>query len=543
LTNTESPALFGNVQLSLTVSSRFVLRNYKLLLPHERLWTVNSNESVVRELLVGLAALGIVVLLMSAFAHRRRTDGPTRVRSRLGFWWFSLGASGIYIVGNAALFRFGGHPFDFGNEQLYAYVAKTYGPVHLYFLPDVTSLAGTWNGVPWVEASFPYEPVIAYLFTGIGWLNNIIFGSVGPFSAASSNLGYLIKSVNVAFGLADGILIYLTLRELGVNERWCRVGAAFFIFNPAVWFSMSIWGQTHVFSIFFILIAVLLAQRHLPFWAWLALAAACLTRPQILGAAFLRKFTWRENLAGLSLTMIVIFIAIIPVTWGTSPSLPIDIMLYVFRVQEAGGNQSSLTTVSQSAYSIWPLVTYAFHGASGMSRAFTPSASPLIGPITFQGASQALTVLVLAVVTTALLIRKRLVIQSGGYLPLLAVGVASSLLLLTGVVATHFLLALPLLLLCRKWMDGVAYCFVAAVWSISTLVPMFGDMGVVISSTTNPLLAPATNSVTRFFVELYVWDRFITAAIVANICVVVWVAVLAYRSGPAPRVAAAGVIV
>jgi hypothetical protein len=308
---------------------------------------------------------------------------------------------------------------------------------------------------------------------------------------------------------------------------------------------MSIWGQTHVISIFFVLLAILFAQRHMPFWAWLALIAACLTRPQmvvfglLLGVVFLKKFSWQENSVGLSWAVVVTFVGLLPLTFATSPSLPVDVMLNNFLVQGGAGSQAVQTTVSESAYSVWPLVTYLFHGASGIDRAYTPSATLLIGSFTYQRASQILTVAALLAVAAALLLRERTAIESGGYLPLVAVGVTSFLMLLTGVVATHFLLALPLLLLCRRWMDSIAYCFVAAVWSISTLVPMFGDMGNVISSAAYPLLAPANNQVTHFFVLLYTWDRFITVAIVANICAVIWLAVLAYRSASPPQVAAA----
>ncbi len=553
LTERESPGLFSNVQLSLTAStdaglgeSHVLLTKYSLALPHERVWSVNVNDLAVKGLTILLAILGIIALLTAVLSYRRQPGGQSGSRKRIQLWWVAIAGATVYLAGNAALFQLGGHPFDFANERLYAYVARAYGPTQLYFLPDVTSLAGTWNNIPWIEASFPYQPVIAYLFTGIGWLSSILFAGGGPLAAGSTQLGYVIKSVNVVFGLADGALIYLILRDLKVGERWSRIGAAFFLFNPAVWFSMSVWGQTHVFSIFFVLVAILSAQRHMPFWACLALAAATLTRPQmiafalLLGIAFLRRFTWRENLVALSWTVIVAFVSLVPLTLMTGPSLPVDIMLYVFHVQEAGGNQASLATVSQSAYSIWPLVTYAFHGASGVDRAYTPSAGTLIGSITYQQASQVLTAAALLLVSAALLIRKRSAIESGGYLPLVAVGVTSFLLLLTGVVATHFLLALPLLLLCRRWMDSIAYCFVAIAWSVSTFVPMFGDMGGVISTTAYPLLAPANNAVTRFFVELYAWDRFISVAIVANICVVIWLTVLAYRSAPPPRVAAAG---
>jgi hypothetical protein len=351
--------------------------------------------------------------------------------------------------------------------------------------------------------------------------------------------------VNVVFGLADGVLIYLNLRELHVGERWSRIGAALFIFNPAVWFSMSIWGQTHVISIFFVLAAVFFVQRNMPTWAWLALVAALLTRPQmvvfglLLGVVLLRKFPWRTNVGAISWTVIVTFVVLAPLTLATSPSLPIDILLNNFRIQEAGGNQASLTTVSQSAYSIWPLVTYVFHGASGMERAFTPSSGLLVGSLTYQRASQILTVVAMVGVSALLVMRKRSAFDSGGYIPLVAVGVTSFLMLLTGVVATHFLLALPLLLLCRRWMDTIAYCYVVAIWSISTFVPMFGDMGNVISGSAYPLLAPDHNLVTRFFVALYAWDRFITVAIVANLCAVIWLAFLAMRSTKSPRVVAA----
>jgi hypothetical protein len=136
-----------------------------------------------------------------------------------------------------------------------------------------------------------------------------------------------------------------------------------------------------------------------------------------------------------------------------------------------------------------------------------------------------------------LLFKKRATDGAGAYLPFVALGIASFLMLLTGIVATHFLLALPFLLLSRKWMTGQAYFFVIAIWTVTTFVPMYGDMGVVMSAQDYPLLARTNNAITEFFVSLYSADRFITVAVVANICAVVWLAVLAYR--PSLRVSEA----
>jgi hypothetical protein len=61
---------------------------------------------------------------------------------------------------------------------------------------------------------------------------------------------------------------------------------------------------------------------------------------------------------------------------------------------------------------------------------------------------------------------------------------------------------------------------------------MFGDLGVVLPGKDYPLLAHS--SITRFFIALYSWDRFITLGVVANICAVIWLAVLTFRPPPAP---------
>jgi uncharacterized BrkB/YihY/UPF0761 family membrane protein len=81
-------------------------------------------------------------------------------------------------------------------------------------------------------------------------------------------------------------------------------------------------------------------------------------------------------------------------------------------------------------------------------------------------------------------------------------------------------------------MSPIAFWFVVVVWTIGTFVPMYGDMGVAISGRAYPLLSPQSNPITHFVVNLYTWDRFITVAIVANICAVIWLAVLAIRPTP-----------
>ena len=76
-------------------------------------------------------------------------------------------------------------------------------------------------------------------------------------------------------------------------------------------------------------------------------------------------------------------------------------------------------------------------------------------------------------------------------------------------------------------MGSVAYFYVAAIWTITTFIPMYGDMGGVISAVDYPALA--NSIVTKVVVGLYQWDRFITVSIVANICALIWLAWLTLR--------------
>lgn len=550
LRKSDFPALFANVQLSLSASadagagvSQATLRDYVLTLPHERQWASKADDSRLTFLMTALAALGLLALAVAAAVGGR---AAIRSRSSLRFHvtlpdgrpalWIGA-AVVVYLVGNAALFALGGHPFDMGVEKLSTYVARAYGPAQLYYLPNVISLPAVWNGTPEGESAFPYGAVFAYFAAGIGWLASVVFSGQDAYNSNlnAGPLEYLFKSVNVLFGLADGVLIYAILRHLNVRPRHSLIASSLFVFNPAVWFSMSVWGQTHVISIFFVLAAVLLAEKNQPTLAWLALAGGLLTRPQmlvfglLLGVVFLRKFPLRTNIEALSWAVIVTFLFLLPLTLATSPSLPLDITFHNLRVQQGGGNVAAVTTVSQDAYTIWPLLTYVTHGASGLERGFTPVSEQFIGPLTYQRTSQALTLAALLFIAATLFFKKGAT-EAGNYIPLVALGMVSFLMLITGVVATHFLLALPFLVLIRRWVGGVAYFYIVAIWSVAALVPMIGDMGLVVTGASHPLFAPERNPITKFITHVYASDRFINIAVVGDAAAFLWLAVLALRS-------------
>jgi hypothetical protein len=543
---TNQPISFGVSVSTQDGSSQISLERFTLTIPHARSWAVKVSDPREMALMTIGLGLGLGLLVAAALAWARALPSLSSwfhhsdlapLRSGTPIYIGAL-AIAIYLVGNFSLFPLGGHPFDIGDEKLYAYVANAYGTSHLFYLPNFVSLAKIWGGVPYSENAFPYGPVMAYLFAAVGWINSALFARGAVFTVADVRLEYVIKAFNVAFGLADSLIILLSLKRTTKDRRWTYLGTALFMFNPAVWFSMSVWGQNHVFSLFFVLLTVLFIEKRWTLPAWLSLATACLTRPQmavfglLLGIVLIRRVSLRETISALSWTAVIIFVALTPLTLQTSPSLPIDVMLNNFKIQETSTNGVVLTTVSQDAYSVWLLVTYIARGASGLQRAFTPSSTILFDSVTYQRASQVVTSIALAIVSVALWRRTYGRLDPGHYLPLVALGITSFLFLFTGLVATHFLLALPFMILSYRWLGGIACIYIVAAWTVATFVPMFGDMGAVISARDYPALAPAHNAVTKFFVDLYGWDRFISVSVTANICAVIWLALRALQPPP-----------
>ena len=564
VTAAEAPKLFDSLRLSLTASSfsesgitTVLLENYSLTLPHQRFYGVKVDDLRARGLLVGLlVAGGFLCLMQAALWLRGRRAAVMASRAlpaaeghgkagtpviRLSPLTMGILAAALaYLVLNALLFGLGSHPFDMLSQRVWAYVAGSSGLPQLYYLPNVVSMAEVWSGGPWHEAVFPYQPVMAYIYGLTGWTERLFLSGPGGLSANTFQLTFLIKTTNVLFGLGDALLIYLILREIKTGQRWSLAAAGLFAFNPAVWFSMSVWGQTHVISLFFVLASIWSAEKGRPTWAWLALAAAALTRPQMLvpaslvGLVLLRKFSLKENVHAVSWSVILTFIFLGPFLLAISPSLPLDIWSNQLRFQEGGGNEPAQTVVSLGALSIWPLVTRLAEGASGLGRFSYPSISPLVGEFTYQRISELLTLGAVLVVAGALLLRRRSATAMSDCLPLLALGTVAFLMLKTGLAATHLVLGLPLLILCRQSMRNVPYLSLVAIWTVTTLVTMYGSLGSALAGVESlaPLLHSSNNPVTRLFIDLHSSDWFITAGSLANMLVLAWLAAEALRPLP-----------
>ena len=62
---------------------------------------------------------------------------------------------------------------------------------------------------------------------------------------------------------------------------------------------------------------------------------------------------------------------------------------------------------------------------------------------------------------------------------------------------------------------------------------MIGEMSLLVPHQQYPLLGESA-ALRQFFIQLNTSDRFITGAVVANICAVIWLAILMIRPAPSP---------
>ena len=546
----DAPGLFLGLPVAMTVQSlskdgiaRAVIDHYRLSLPVQPGLPRSAPGSapvtvtllVVSALLLGLVAAG-------RFARHRPRPLPastgrvsSKMPARTGLMLLVAAATIGYLAGNLWLFHLGAHSYDIMAEKTFAYVAATYGPADLYDVPATVTPAKVWAGTPYAEVGFPYGPVMGIVFTAIGAVYRAAFGQGGIPPMDSIQLEVLIKLFNVVLGLVDGVLIYLILRKR-LGNVLSAIGAGLFVFNPAVWFMMSVWGETQTISLLFLLLAIWRGEAEDPVGAWAALALAALTRPQmIIPAAFLalyllRRFPLGASIRAASWSILIAFIAVAPFTLRISPALPVSYLERVAGTQAATPSDS-YSYVSSDGYNLWPLVTQSVSGQSGKARLYYPASRSVWGPFSYSSLGTLLLVITLAMLGLTLALASRR-LRPGGVLPFLLAATLALLVLKTGVSTHHFVLAIGLLIPCLGFITPPAYAAMVIAVTVTTFVSLWGSLGYALQAAPKlyPLLDAEHNTLTAAFMNLFNSDVFITAATIANLAVFLVSLALAARA-------------
>ena len=543
LSSEDAPALFDAYRPSLTVVSTghdglgsAALTDYRLSLLPGRFTTIRVDDAKIPPVMVAVAVAGGALLLLPLARLRLPVIGSTvrsagrRWRQRLagfgGRRLLGLGALGASFLGlNAVLFTLGGHPFDMGAQKIWAYAAVQYGMTDLYYVAQTATLADVWNGTPYHEAVFPYNLGMAYYFWSIGNVHLLLFGHASP---DSMSLEVTIKAFNLAFMIADAVLVYAILRTLRPSASllpW--VGSGLLLFGPAFVFDTAVWGETESVPLFFLLASLLAALKDRPTLAWSLLAGAFLTKQTVLlavlmiGVYYLLRFPWRRNLGGVSTAVMLASIASLPFTLnGYPPSVTLDPTLSILWIHGGTGAEKVFQVVSFDAFNVWTLVTGLRDGVHGLGRFQFPDHIPALAGFSYHEIGSGLLAMSMLGLLLWLLFHRR---EAQGtrlsIFMLVALVFLAELILPTRPVSRYFVFPMVFSLFGLagrgRWLAASAF----AALSLTTFVSSYGSMASALEDFPYhaPLLAPDNNPVSAAMLQLFRSDVIITLAASLNL--------------------------
>jgi hypothetical protein len=150
-----------------------------------------------------------------------------------------------------------------------------------------------------------------------------------------------------------------------------------------------------------------------------------------------------------------------------------------------------------------------------------------------------------AIAGALVLVRQKSHIAQGAYIPVVALAITGFLMFMTGISSAHFILALPFIILSVRWVRPATYFAIVGVWSLTTLITMWGILGIDLARADYlgmPLFGTGNGlrSLTRSIASVYAWDRFITVGAIANCLVVLIVGAAVIRSHFSKRLTLVG---
>ncbi|MBN9387031.1 MAG: DUF2029 domain-containing protein [Chloroflexi bacterium] len=294
-------------------------------------WTLRAGFSWLETSLFGGLA-GFVMLTMASSTYQHG-------------WWLL-----VIAVGLGAVFWWEGQnirkKFRWGVGPL----MLAAGLVIAFFLFSGLSYEGDivyytrWsaaihqNGLWMYDPKFNYLPLIGYII----WFYNL---AAYPFNFHDSYLAWRVFA-SLAF-LAVIFIVHLLLKEFGRETTtpketgrrgFANQGLLLLAFNAAFFYNPTLWGQSDIFPVLGLVIALWLVYRRQPLLAGIAIGLLLVSKAQawfllpLLAWWLLQRCGWKKTLAGLSLGAVVA-LALSAAPYG----LDINNVIYYFNQPEFTG--------------------------------------------------------------------------------------------------------------------------------------------------------------------------------------------------------------
>ncbi len=465
------PSLFEQGALSVTIyatapaegSSMVAAREPVISVPRQTLYGTTVASPLFRPT-VGFVAL-FSLLWLAAWARIRwiRPRMPARggvivlllvAASLLAGWWLS---------------NTPGHPLDVRAAVVWSRTAKEYGLAAIVGHSLVATLGDGYGRQPYAPMSFPYPPLLTYLF----W----VVGKVAPVGRIEQTLKIVIM-LGVAAG---GCVLFRLLRRLRVVPTMVAFATGAYVLNPAVLFDSAVWGQTDAFVGLFLLTSVAGVVLESAPLLWTGALLASLTKQTgglialfVIALGF-AKLGSRQMVRALPAAIMIVFLTLVPAFLaGIHPSAiyrPVVTKVLALGLGTDHSVEAANAVVSQSSFTLWSTVT-GLEGAQGWSRMAFPDLIPSkFGPSYFL-LSRLVFVLFL-VLLSFLVLRKRPIPLGVVFLGIAAYAVGAAV-LPTRILPRYFYFGLMFTAASLPWMPRKLGVTTLAILTGTMILSMWG---------------------------------------------------------------------
>jgi hypothetical protein len=477
------PQLFEQATLSLTIlasapgetSSVVTVRDPRIAVLRQTLYGTTVRSEWFRPI-VGVM---VIVALLYLLRHGRMT---------MGWWKVHTGDAIVllFLTGSTMLIgwwlsELPGHPLDVRAVGLWSHIAREHGPAAVTAYSLLATEGNAHGGQPYSAMTFPYPPLLTYLF--------MVAGKIAPVGRVEQTVKLL-----ATFGVAGGgAVVFTLLRRMRVALGTAAAATGSYVLNPAILFDSAVWGQTDAFVGFFLLLGAAggLLQSSSILWAGALLASltkqtgAMLALP-LVALGFVRIGP-RRMLRSLPASILGVFLILAPLLLsGVHPAStyrPLATKLVAFGTIR--GMEVVNAIISQSSFTLWSVLT-GLEDVHGLARMAFPDFIPSRFGLSYFALSRvvfALFMLVLGLLSIRW--RKE---RPGAWWGLLATCAVAMAVLLTRVQPRYLYFGVMFTAAALPWLPRLAGGAVLVTLSTTMLAAMWGML--VFTSVWYPGLLP-----------------------------------------------------
>jgi Gpi18-like mannosyltransferase len=168
------------------------------------------------------------------------------------------------------------------------------------------------------------------------------------------------KTIAMVSDIGVSLVIYCLVRRIKPKHpTMALIASAAYLFNPAVWYTSTLWGQIESLPLFFVLLAIYLAYfQPNPIYSHISFVGSLLSKQSsiifipVFTLLSLSKFGVKKTLIGFGWQLAVFYLVFLPFYGLATPLQPFN--TYINRIQTGSGSN----WVTDHAFNPWAWMTH-----------------------------------------------------------------------------------------------------------------------------------------------------------------------------------------